>query len=229
MAWPIHCALGLVPSTWPAWKSFITSPASPHATATMPATKKSCTCGTLDTAATAKSTMRPNISMGSMPVWPTLCALMAVATKASSTTMTAGTGPSCRPKQTMSATAATASAASPAVRRKLPMRSRPSLAPLAGASMVLAAVRPNAFELRASRSMRQALGRMFLKMTPRPAPIMTPIPRLDTMPCADATSQSPAAEPPTMMPKFASSAPTNHTTTAPVPTRKPTARSIGDR
>ena len=31
---------GLVPSTCPAWKSFITSPASPHATATTPATKK---------------------------------------------------------------------------------------------------------------------------------------------------------------------------------------------
>ncbi len=65
-------------------------------------------------------------------------------------------------------------------------------------------------------------------MTAQPLPIMTPMPRLDTMPWAVGTSHQPAAEPPTTMPKLPSSAPANHTHTAPVPTRKPTAMDMGE-
>ena len=92
--------------------------------------------------------------------------------------MTAGTGPSCRPKQMSSATAATAHAARPAERRR-----RLRLAPFgcAGASPSAVAA-PNVTAPRVSLSMRNAFGRMFLKMTPKPAPIMTPMPRLDTIP-----------------------------------------------
>ena len=73
-----------------------------------------------------------------------------------------------------------------------------------------------------------AFAATILQITPTPAPIMTPMPRLETMPWPLATSQRPAEEPPTTMPKFASSAPANHTATAPVPTRKPTASSMGE-
>ncbi len=158
--------------------------------------------------------------MGSMPVWPTLCALMAVATNASNTTMTEGTGPRLRPKHATSATAATAQAA-----RLAETRRRRLGAPASASAFALA---PPLRAVRAPLSVRAALGRMFLQITPTPATIMTPMPRLEAMPCALATSQSPADEPPATMPKFASSAPANHTATAPVPTRNPTARSMGE-
>ena len=48
------------------------------------------------------------------------------------------------------------------------------------------------------------------------------------MPCALATSQSPAVLPPTMMPKFAISPPANQNATAAPPTRKPTESSMGE-
>ena len=171
--------------------------------------------------------MRPKISMGSMPVWPTLCALMAQVTNASSTTMTLGTAPSPSAKHASSATAATASAASPAVRRR--RRRAPGAAASSAAVGEAASTRATATEPRVSRTRETAFGRMFFAMTPTPQPIITPIPRLDTMPCAAATSQSPAAVPPTTMPKLPMSTPAHHTATAPVPTRKPTARSMGER
>ena len=167
--------------------------------------------------------------MGSMPVWPTLWALMAQVTNASSTTMTLGSAPSPSAKHKSNATAATASAASPAGRRRRRrVAGQPGASPAAGAGEP-AFPRFTATEPRVSLSSDTAFGRMFFAMTPTPQPIMTPIPRLDTMPCAPAVSQSPAAVPPTMMPKLPMSAPANHTATAPVPTRKPTARSMGDR
>ena len=38
IAWAIHCARQSVPRMWPALKSYMTSPARPHATAMTPAT-----------------------------------------------------------------------------------------------------------------------------------------------------------------------------------------------
>ena len=169
-------ACGLVPSTCPAWRSFTTSPASPHATATTPATKNSCTCGTSAAAATARSTMSPKISMGSMPVCPTLCALMAVATQASSTTTTAGTGPSPSPKHSASATARHGEA--PPRRRaarrgacRPPRRGRGRLAS-APARKASSSARAAPSDRRA----RAALGRRALRTSlaalPRPAPLL---------------------------------------------------------
>ena len=78
-------------------------------------------------------------------------------------------------------------------------------------------------------SMRAAFGRMFLRMTPMPQPIITPMPALDAMPWPVATSNNPSDDPPTMMPKLPISAPANQMHTAPTPTRNPTARSMGER
>ena len=60
---------------------------------------------------------------------------------------------------------------------------------------------------RLPRSTRVACGRMSFSTTPMPDPIMRPMPRLETMPWAVATSHRPAALPPTMMPKLPTSAP----------------------
>ena len=57
---------------------------------------------------------------------------------------------------------------------------------------------------------------------------MRPIPRLDTIPWALATSQSPAALPPAMIPKFAMSPPASQNATAAPPTKKPTDSSMGE-
>ena len=164
--------------------------------------------------------------------------------------MTAGTGPSPRPKHRASATAATAKVMPPA-RRRLARLAAPEAAsagagpaagfpPPAGASAPIgkasssealpsfAAPVPKATAPRTSFARCHAFAATILQITPTPAPIMTPMPRLETMPWPFATSQRPAEEPPTTMPKFASSAPANHTATAPVPTRKPTASSMGE-
>ena len=109
----IHCARGCVPNMAPALKSFITSPISPHATLTTAATKKSCTCGALPKAATTKSTMTPNTSMGFMPLSPTLCALIETVRKVSNTTTMLAAGPSCNAKHKSSATAAAVMPAMP--------------------------------------------------------------------------------------------------------------------
>ena len=63
---------------------------------------------------------------------------------------------------------------------------------------------------------------------PTPEPIMRPMPRLETMPWAVATSQRPAALPPVMMPKLPTSAPRNQNATAKPPTRKPTESICGE-
>lgn len=98
----------------PVLKSLITSPARPQVTATIPATKNSLTGAVSEMTATMSSTIRPKISMGSMPVLPTDCALMMVVTNESSTITTATSGESPRPRQMTSAAAATMSARMPA-------------------------------------------------------------------------------------------------------------------
>ena len=149
--------------------------------------------------------------------------------------MTAGTGPSLRPKHRASATAATAKAMPPARRRLARLVASEAVLPgpigKASSSEALpsfAAPGPKATAPRTSFARCHAFAATILQITPTPAPIMTPMPRLETMPWPLATSQRPAEEPPTTMPKFASSAPANHTATAPVPTRKPTASSMGE-
>ena len=101
-------------------KSFITSPASPQATATNAAIRNSAACAVLENAATSSSTISPKISMGSMPVCPTLWALMAVVTNVSATTTTLTSGDTPSPKQSAKAAAATNNAASPAREREDP-------------------------------------------------------------------------------------------------------------
>ena len=79
-----------------------------------PATKNSCTWVADENAATNSSTMRPKISMGSMPDWPTDWALITAVTNASRTTATATTGPRPSAKQTTSAAEAAMRASTPA-------------------------------------------------------------------------------------------------------------------
>ena len=114
MAWPTHIARGLVPMMAPVLKSLMTSPARPQVTATMPATKKSFTGGVWEMTATMSRTMRPKISIGSMPVWPTDCALMMVVTNDSRMMTTATSGLRLSPRQMTSAAAATMRASTPA-------------------------------------------------------------------------------------------------------------------
>ena len=109
---------------------------------------------------------------------------------------------------TSSAAAATMRASTPKSRR-LPRPPSPDQAP-----------RP--------RSTRAACGRMSLSTTPAPDPIMRPMPRLETIPCAVGTSQNPAADPPAMMPKLPATAPANQNATDTPPTRKPTESICGE-
>ena len=177
------------------------------------ATKNSLTWSDSPRAATTSSTMRPKISMGSMPVWPTDCALMMVVTKESATTTAQTAGESPMPRQASSPAVAVSRPSAPA-----------SMRPMCAARPVSPSARP----ARARRSMPAALGRMSRTMTPSPEPIMRPMPRLETMPWALATSHRPAAVPPTMMPKLPSTAPANQKATAAPPTRKPTESSMGE-
>ena len=62
--------------------------------------------------------MSPKISMGSMPDWPTDCALMMAVTNESSTMATETNGPNERAMQHTSAAAATNSASKPASKRE---------------------------------------------------------------------------------------------------------------
>ena len=220
IAWPSHWARGSVPRMLPALKSFITSPARPQATATTPAMKKSCTSRTCANAETSSSTMRPKISMGSMPVCPHDCALMAVVTKARSTTTTLTTGGSPSPMHMRTTMAAASTANVPASVRTLPVTSD-SAAPVPFAPRASPAPRT-------PRAMLASCGTMSLATTASPAPIMSPMPRLFTMPCAASTDQSPAALPATTMPKLARRAPANHQATATPPTRKPTESIMGE-
>ena len=117
--------------------------------------------------------MSPKISIGSMPVCPTDCALMIVVTKARRTTTTATTGPSPSPMHT--------SSAGGNHKRKRPALEACPSRDGGGAHRCR--------RCRAVRARRWA-GCPF-KTTPRPSPIMRPMPRLETMPCV-LTSQSPA-------------------------------------
>ena len=181
----------------------------------MPAIKNSLTCASCAKAATMSMTMRPKISMGSMPVWPQLCALMMVVTKVNSVTMTAGTGP-------RSSTMAMITAMAAAPKPMIPASSlrEPEMSDCSSVSVELSAARP--------RTIPATCGRMSLRTTATPKPIMRPIPRDLTMPCAVITSNRPAAVPPTMMPKLPSSAPANQNATGAKPTRKPTESSMGE-
>ena len=67
-----------------------------------------------------------------------------------------------------------------------------------------------------------------LNTTPTPAPIMSPMPRLDTMPCAADTFQSPSAVPPVTIPSQPTTAPNAHHAIERRPARNPTARRIGE-
>ena len=118
--------------------------------------------------------MRPKISIGSMPVWPTDWALMMAVTNEKATMRTAGTGPRPSTKQITSAAAATRRARKPASVRLV--RSV-NLSPF--------------FAL--PRSIAPMWGRTSLTTTATPAPIMRPMPRLLTMPCAAVTSSVPRA------------------------------------
>ena len=160
--------------------------------------------------------------MGSMPVCPHDCALIAVVTKARSTTTMLATGGRPSPMHMRTTMAATITANVPASVRTLPV-TRDSVAPAPSLSLPAPLLAP-----RTPRTMPASCGTMSFATTASPAPIMRPMPRLFTMPCAASTAQSPAALPATTMPKLASRAPANHQATATPPTRNPTESIMGE-
>ena len=129
----------------------------------------------------------------------------------------AGRGARPRAKQTMSAAAAVMRPSTPASSLSEPVTmdsaSSPSVLP--------------AFALR-PRTIPATWGAMSLSTTAAPEPIMRPIPSDLTMPEAVSRSKSPAAVPPTMMPKLPMSAPANQNATGAKPTRNPTESIIGE-
>ena len=114
----------------------------------------------------------------------------------------------------------TAMAAAP--RPMIPASSlrEPEMSDCSSVSVELSAARP--------RTIPATCGRMSLRTTATPKPIMRPIPRDLTMPCAVITSNRPAAVPPTMMPKLPSSAPANQNATGAKPTKKPMDSNMGE-
>ena len=203
----------------------MTSPARPQATATSAATKKSWSEDTSATKATRNKAIKPNISMGSMLVCPTDWALMAQATNAQMTVMSATGIGSCSAMHAATAALARARMARPELRMALAWG-----APL---ERQVAAVKPKdppwQFACPAFlESVWKPRGKMSRTITAMPQPIMHPMPTQDVTVRASSAEAIPKAGAPMTRPRFASTAPPNHTTMAPVPTRKPTASIIGD-
>ena len=98
--------------------------------------------------------------------------------------------------------------------------SEPEMSDCSSVSVELSAARP--------RAIPATCGRMSLRTTATPKPIIRPIPKDLTIPCAVTISNRPAAVPPTMMPKLPSSAPANQNATGAKPTKKPMDSNMGE-
>ena len=166
-AWEMYWFLGEVPSTCPAWKSFITSPTRPQATAMTAATKNMDMTGISFRAAASSMTMRPKTSMGSMPVWPTQMMAMTAATQTSTMMTRLVTTDSLKARHMRNASTVAA---------RTTMRATFGLAmPSAKLVREAALEAPSDAAFLRSRSMKT------LATTARPPPIMRPMPRLDLM------------------------------------------------